>query len=585
MAILLAFAFVSGIVTVLSPCILPMLPIVLSSSAAGGKRRPLGVITGLIISFSLFTLLISQIVSWLGVSPNTLRYIAIGIIGFLGLSMIIPKLNELVERVFSFLPRLAGDNQHQGDGFSPGFVTGLSLGLVWAPCAGPILASVTALAATQSVTLGSAFVVLAYAIGSGIPLLAIAYGGRSLINKVPVLNKNLGKVQRVFGVVMILTAFAIALNFDVLVSAWLTQNLPSGISSVMANFETSDAIQEQLDKLSQSEIQGGYFSNSDLTLTDLELGTILPNLGPAPEFTGITHWINSEPLTLQELKGKVVLVDFWTYSCINCVRTLPYLTEWHRKYADDGLVIVGVHAPEFAFEQETKNVIDAAERFGIEYPIAQDNEFTTWRAYNNRYWPAKYFIDVEGNVRYVHFGEGEYEESELVIQQLLAEAGISTGEKLTTEQAVPITSAQTPELYVGYSRQEAFESLTPLVVDEAASYLMPDEISLDHFGVSGRWIFREEHAEALEKGNLLNLHFSAKDVYLVLDAPEPGRIRVSLSDTKLKNLSPEIDKNGEILIDEATLYHLVSLEEFTESIATIEFIDPGLQVFAFTFGS
>jgi cytochrome c biogenesis protein CcdA/thiol-disulfide isomerase/thioredoxin len=585
MAILLFFAFLSGFVTVLSPCVLPVLPIVLSSSAASGKRRPLGVITGLVISFSIFTLLISQIVRLLGLSANTLRIVAVAIIGFLGLSMIIPKLNELVERAFGFLPRLAGDNQHQGNGFSPGFITGLSLGLIWAPCAGPILASVTALAATQSVNFGSVLVVIAYAIGSGIPLLGIAYGGRSLIQKVPFLSGNLGKVQRLFGVVMILTAIAIALNFDILVSVWLTQNLPSGIASLMSNFETSDLIQKQIDQLSESDMQTDYFTNSDLTLAELEMGIMLPNLGPAPDFSGIDNWINSEPLALADLRGKVVLVDFWTYSCINCVRTLPYLTDWHAKYKDDGLVIIGVHTPEFAFEKETQNVVNAINRFKIEYAVAQDNDYITWRAYNNRYWPAKYFIDAQGYVRYVHFGEGEYEESELVIQQLLAEAGMKTDQALTREEAVPISREQTPELYIGYGRQEAFVSSTPLVIDEAATYTIPDEIPLHHFSVSGRWIFLREHAESLEAGNQLTLHFNAKDVYLVFVAEQPGRIRVDLSNPQLKNSSPEIDENSEILIDEATLYHLVSLDGLMEGSLTIEFLDPGLQVFAFTFGS
>jgi cytochrome c biogenesis protein CcdA/thiol-disulfide isomerase/thioredoxin len=558
---------------------------VLSSSAASGKRRPLGVITGLVISFSLFTLLISQIVRLLGLSANTLRIMAVVIIGFLGLSMIIPKLNELVERAFSFLPRLAGDNQHEGNGFTPGFITGLSLGLIWAPCAGPILASVTALAATQSVTFGSALVVIAYAVGSGIPLLGIAYGGRSLIQKVPFLSKNLGKVQRLFGVVMILTAIAIALNFDILVSVWLTQNLPSGIASMMSNFETSDLIQDQINQLSDSDMRTDYFTNSNLSLAELEMGIILPNLGPAPDFTGIVNWINSEPLTLADLRGKVVLIDFWTYSCINCVRTLPYLTDWHAKYQDDGLVIVGVHTPEFAFEEETQNVVNAVNRFQIEYAVAQDNDYATWRAYNNRFWPAKYFIDVQGNVRYVHFGEGEYEESELVIRQLLAEAGMEIDEALTREEAVPISSGQTPELYIGYGRQEAFVSPTPLVIDEEATYSEPDRVPLHHFAVSGRWVFRREHAMSLEAGNQLTLHFNAKDVYLVLDSELPGRIRVNLPSPQLENKSPDIDENGEILIDQASLYHLVSLDGITEGTVTIDFLDPGLQVFAFTFGS
>lgn len=585
MAVLLVFAFLSGVVTVLSPCILPVLPIVLSSSAASGKRRPLGVISGLIISFSLFTLLITQIVSWLGLSANTLRIVAVLIIAFLGASMIVPKLNEIVEKAFGFLPRLAGDNQHQGNGFAPGFVTGLSLGLVWAPCAGPILASVTALAATQSVNFASALVVLSYAIGSGIPLLAIAYGGRSVIRKVPFLSNNLGKVQRVFGVVMLLTAVAIALNFDVLVTAWLTDRLPSGLSSALSAFESSETVSQQLDQLTNREGSPSYFVSGETTTKNLLSGERLPNLGTAPELTGITNWINSEPLTMEELRGKVVLIDFWTYSCINCVRTLPYLTEWYEKYKDDGLVIIGVHTPEFAFEKETDNVVAAAKRYNIEYPIAQDNDYGTWRAYNNRYWPAKYFIDAQGNVRYTHFGEGEYETSELVIQQLLAEAGAKVKEELTVESAVPITSLQTPELYVGYRRQAAFVSPEMVAMDQPAMYSIPDAVPLNRFAVSGNWVFTEEFAEPLNAGSRLMLHFQAKDVYLVMDSETPARIRVSLAKPKAKNLSPDINSQGEILVDGASLYHLASLEEFAEGWLEIEFLDLGAQVFAFTFGS
>ncbi|MCJ7624604.1 MAG: cytochrome c biogenesis protein DipZ, partial [Anaerolineaceae bacterium] len=432
MFILILFSLLSGLVTVLSPCVLPVLPIVLSSSASQGKKRPLGVITGLIISFSIFTLAISQIVKLLGLSAQTLRIIAISVIGFLGLSMIIPKFNDWIEKALSFIPNIAGNSHKEGSGFMPGFITGLSLGLVWAPCAGPILASVTALAATSQVSFASAIVVVSYAIGSGIPLLGIAHGGRSLIQKVPFLSKNLGKVQKVFGVIMILTAALIALNVDALVTTWLTQLLPSGWSSALTALETGDIISEQLDEVSGNEGGPSYFVSGEINKENLGSGVQLPNLGPAPEFTGINNWINSEPLTLAELKGKVVIVDFWTYSCINCVRTLPYITDWNIKYADDGLVIIGVHTPEFEFEKDTMNVQDAVTRFGIEYPVAQDNDFATWRAFNNRYWPAKYFIDAEGNVRYTHFGEGKYEESELVIKQLLSEIGVNSNEALTT---------------------------------------------------------------------------------------------------------------------------------------------------------
>jgi len=586
MVILILFALLSGIVTVLSPCVLPVLPIVLSSSASSGKRRPLGVITGLIISFSLFTLAISEIVKLLGLSASTLRIIAVAVIGILGLSMIIPKLNEFIEKALSFIPRMAGDSQKQGNGFGPGFITGLSLGLVWAPCAGPILASVTALAATQEITFASVIVVVAYAIGSGIPLLGIAYGGRSIIQKVPFLSKNLGKVQKGFGVIMILTAVLIALNVDVLVTTWLLRNFPSTLTSALSEFERSEAVSEQLDELSGSDMGTNYFVTEDFTEEDLQTGRMLPNLGPAPELVGINNWINSEPLTLEDLRGQVVLIDFWTYSCINCVRTLPYLTDWYDKYADDGFVIIGVHTPEFAFEEYPENVQDAVERFDIEYPVAQDNEYQTWRAYNNRYWPAKYFIDAEGNIRYTHFGEGDYDVSELVIRQLLADIGVDADEELSGPADVEFMSEQTPEIYIGYSRQELFASPEEVVRNEQSSYSIPDELPRDNFAVSGQWTFHNEYAQVAESGAQMKLHFFAQDVYMVLDlADQPGTVTVEVLSPDKENLSEDLNEQNEILVDEARLYHLVSFDEPVEGELILTFNQPGLQTFTFTFGS
>ena len=578
MLILILFSLLSGLVTVLSPCVLPVLPIVLSSSAAKGKRRPLGVISGLIISFSIFTLAISQIVQWLGLSAQTLRIVAISVIGFLGLSMLIPKLNELVEKGLAFIPRLAGDSHKEGSGFWPGFITGLSLGLVWAPCAGPILASVTALAATQEVSFASVLVVVSYAIGAGIPLLAIAYGGRSAIQKVPFLSKNLGKVQKVFGVVMILTAILIALNVDVMVTVWLTDMLPSKWTSSLTAFENSAAVNQQLNSLGGN--QNAYFvSGNDASAEEL------PNLGPAPELVGLENWINSEPLTLEELRGKVVLVDFWTYSCVNCVRTLPYLRDWHDKYADDGLVIIGVHTPEFAFEEEIENVRDAVERFDLQYPIAQDNEYLTWRAFNNRYWPAKYFIDAQGNVRYTHFGEGDYEESELVIQQLLAEIGVESQEELSGPPEVRFSSRQTPETYIGYGRQASFASPEGVVKDAESSYSFPAQLDKDQFALSGRWTLTREYAQAGESGAQLRLHFYGKDVYLVMDSAQPGMVNVTVENPEVANASDDIDSDGNIRVDGARLYHLASFNEALEGTLLMTFNDPGVQAFAFTFGS
>jgi cytochrome c biogenesis protein CcdA/thiol-disulfide isomerase/thioredoxin len=424
MVIVILFAALSGLVTVLSPCILPILPVVLSSSANQGKARPVGVIAGLILSFSVFTLLVSRLVALLGLSANTLRLAAVVIIGLLGLSMIVPVLNTWVEKAFSLLPGLAPQNRQAGAGFGAGFLTGTSLGLIWAPCAGPILAAVTALVATQTISWGTVLVVVAYAIGSGVPLLAIAYGGRALIHHIPFLTRNLLRVQQTFGIVMVLTAGLIAFNADTLVTARVTAMIPASWNTALDSFETSPAVSQQLGQL----VPGGPAISQPVPVTggSSQIKMDLPNLGAAPDFTGISNWINSSPLTMKDLQGKVVLVDFWTYTCINCIHTLPYVTGWYSKYKDQGFVVIGVHTPEFSFEHETHNVTEAMKGFGITYPVAQDNDYATWKAYNNIYWPAEYLIDANGNLRYTHFGEGNYDVTEKVIQALLAESGHGT---------------------------------------------------------------------------------------------------------------------------------------------------------------
>jgi cytochrome c biogenesis protein CcdA/thiol-disulfide isomerase/thioredoxin len=435
MVILILFATLSGLVTVLSPCILPALPIVLSSSAASGRARPLGVITGLMISFSLFTLAISKIVSLLGLSANALRLGAVVIIAILGLSLLIPAFNQWVELLLSALPGSVNGNSTQGAGFWQGFLTGASLGLIWAPCAGPILAAVTTLAATQTITFGAALVVIFYAIGSGIPLLLIAYGGRAFINKVSFLSRNLEKVQQTFGAVMVLTALLIAFNMDTLVTSWVTEMVPSSWTTSLNSFESNPVVSSQLIQLKQDASTDQKTEAPTATIPMQSIppsgNNALPNYGPAPEFVEINHWINSQPLTMKDLKGKVVLVDFWTYTCINCIHTLPYVTDWYNKYHDQGFVVIGVHTPEFTFEHETSNVENAVKQYKIYYPVAQDNNYVTWGAYQNEYWPAEYLIDADGNLRYTHFGEGSYDETEKNIQQLLAEAEKSVSKPIT----------------------------------------------------------------------------------------------------------------------------------------------------------
>ena len=577
MIILILFSLLSGLVTVLSPCILPVLPIVLSSTLTGGKRRPLGVVTGLIISFSIFTLAISQIVSLLGISANVLRIVAVVIIGILGLGLILPGLNEMIEKLFNRLPGLVKQDGQQGTGFGSGFITGASLGLIWAPCAGPILAAVTTLAATQAVTFGSVVVVISYAIGSGIPLLAIAYGGRNLMQRVPFLVNNTRKVQQTFGVIMIVTAALIAFNVDTMVTAWVTDMVPSSWTAQLNQFESNPTVSKQLNNLNSDSNQNGGVI--------LDTGGSLQDLGPAPELTGITNWINSEPLTLSSLKGKVVLIDFWTYSCVNCVRTFPFLKDWYSKYKDQGFVIIGVHTPEFAFEHDSANVEQAVKRFGIEYPVAQDNNYGTWRAYNNHYWPAEFLIGPNGHLRYTHFGEGHYDVTEMSIQTLLAEAGHPVNQSLSDMNTAEFSQNQTPETYVGTGRQQNFSSPEDVLNGKASTYSIPDNLPLHHFAVSGTWQFESEYATVTDAGDKLELHFYAKDVYLVMDSTQPAQATVTLLSPDQTNQTEDLNSDGQVTIDQARLYHLVSLDKAQEGTVVIQFDQPDVDVYSFTFGS
>jgi cytochrome c biogenesis protein CcdA/thiol-disulfide isomerase/thioredoxin len=572
MGVLLFFSLLSGIITILSPCILPILPIVLSSSATNQKARPLGLIAGLIVSFSLFTLIITKIVSYLGLSANTLRLLSVFLLILIGLTMLIPALTVLFDRVVGFLPGLVKTNT-QGSGFGQGFLTGASLGLIWAPCAGPILSAVIIVAATQTLSLNSALVIFAFSIGVGIPLLAITYGGRAVIQRVRLLSGNLVRIQRIFGVTVVLTAVLIGFNLDTQFTAWATSAIPAGWTAGINAFENSPVVQQQL-ALLRGHGASVFAANSD----------ILGQYGPARDFTGATGWINSPPLTRDGLKGKVVLVDFWTYSCINCIRTFPYLLDWYAKYKDNGFVIIGVHTPEFAFEHDTANVAAAVQRFGITYPVVQDNNYVIWNAYLNSYWPAEYLIDAQGEVRHYQYGEGNYDKTELAIQALLAEAGHPVSVDLTKGPTVQFSSGVTPETYLGTDRQSGFASPEPVADGKVSTYSIPATLSLNNFAVSGSWDFEPQYAQETSAGAQLTLHFFAQDVYLVMTSDQPAIVTISSLTPNPPNPSEDVNAQGQISVSASRLYHLAHYSRAVEGIITLRFDSPGVRVFSFTFG-
>jgi cytochrome c biogenesis protein CcdA/thiol-disulfide isomerase/thioredoxin len=532
MALLALFALIAGAATAVSPCVLPVLPIVLSAGASGGRRRPFGIVTGLTLSFTFATVALVYVIDALGLPDDLLRTTAIVILLLFGLSLVVPAISARVE---AWLTRLApaGRAGDPNGGFRSGVAVGLSLGFVYAPCAGPILAGVITVSASQSFTAGRLAVAFSYALGSAIVLYALMLGGRRLTRR---LSRQAGRFQLATGVIMVMVAVAMLANLDTRFQTAIANHLPSVLVDPSQGLETSHA--------------------ADRALASVRRHNTLKELGMAPEFTDTQQWFNTpgdRPLTMASLRGKVVLIDFWTYTCINCIRTLPYLKALDARYRKDGLVIVGVHTPEFPFERDAGNVKRAIAQDGIRYPVVQDNKYGTWDAYGNQYWPAEYFVDAKGQVRYTHFGEGDYANKERIVRQLLAEAGDKPGAGMTHahgEQPSAVTT--TPETYLGTAR-------TP----HPPGYLVFD----------GPWHRTAESAEA-GVGSRLELDFNARRVFLVLGSPRRARtVRVLLDGKPLRQFA----------VQHQRLYTIVDLPHVGQHKLELRF-DPGIQGYAFTFG-
>jgi cytochrome c biogenesis protein CcdA/thiol-disulfide isomerase/thioredoxin len=528
MLILLGFAFLAGIFTALSPCILPVLPAILAAGTAQGKMRPFGTVLGLVLSFSFFTLALTSIVHATGVSPNFLRWVAIALIFLFGLVMVSEKLSLWFAKITTPIADLGQRLQGKATatGFWSGLMFGVALGLLWTPCAGPILAAITTLAATGAVSFTAVLLTLSYSVGAGIPMFLFAYGGNKLVQSSHFLSRHSERIRQFFGCLMIVFAVVLAFNWDMLLQEKLARLTPAFFT------EKGRKLEEEL----------GALRGHGLTIGS-----------KAPEITGIAQWINSPPLTLEELKGKVVLIDFWTYSCINCLRTLPYLKNWYADYKNEGFVIIGVHTPEFVFEKNFDNVSAAVKHLGIEYPVALDNDYKTWQAYHNNYWPAHYLIDQNGIIRMVHYGEGSYVETENAIRELL---GMSPIEMKEPEQNLrPLT----PETYLGKNRGHPLINYTPPLGD-------------NEIGLKGSWTIEDEYILANGDDCYLDLNFLAKQVYLVLGGSSPNPIQVYL-DGKL---------SGTILVDMPRKYDVVSTTYGRHQLSLK--VPAGIQAYAFTFG-
>lgn len=573
MLLLIVFAFLAGLATVLSPCVFPVLPAILSASASGGKGRPIGVILGLTTSFVFFTLSLTTLVQSFDLSANVLRYTAIVIIGIFGIILLFPSLSNkftiLTDSFANFGVRLQERSRSQKSGLLSGLIIGIALGLVWTPCAGPILAAITTLVATQKVSIEVLLLICAYSIGAAFPLFLIAYGGQRLFN-LSFLAKYAENIRQFFGAFMILTALALALNWDIYFQQLALKYFPN------IQIEKNVWVEEQLQKLRRTSPFVQSYTNKKNGKEDL------PYIAPAPDLTGITAWINSRPLTLEQLKGKVVLIDFWTYSCINCIRTFPYLRYWYDTYKDKDFLIIGVHTPEFEFEKNEANVKEAAKRFHLMYPIAMDNHYQTWEAFYNYYWPAHYLIDQNGIVREVHFGEGEYLETENAIRYLLHLPLINEEKK--NQQPTDLAEI-TPEIYLGYTRAEAYLPEIQIVRDKMSTYSYQQSLNRNHVGLKGKWTVSREYITSESNEAELSLNFNANQVYLVLGGASEKSIQIELDGQPLSPsfFTADINKQGEIQVKEPRKYDIVNLKGQHEHILTL-YIPKGIQVYAFTFG-
>ena len=576
--LLLILSYLAGVLTIISPCILPVLPFVFARAGQPFMRSGLPLLLGMAVTFAGVATLAAVGGSW-AVQANSLgRAVALLILGLFGLMLAFPALADRATRpIVSLGARLteAAGPERTGGSFWASLLLGVATGLLWAPCAGPILGLVLTGAALQGATIGTSLLLLAYAAGAATSLaFALLIGGR--VFAAMKRSIRVGEwFRRSLGALVLLAVAAIALGLD------------TGLLTKLSLAGTSTVEQRLLDSLRPDDR-----SEQTSTLGDGPLGFE----GELASLSGATAWLNSPPLSREALRGKVVLVDFWTYSCINCLRTLPYVRAWEAKYRAAGLVVIGVHAPEFAFERDPENVAKAVRDLGVTYPVALDNNHAIWRGFNNSYWPAHYFIDARGRIRYHHFGEGNYAESEKVIQRLLAENGRAVGDMRTVTVRTKGASAaaswndvRSAETYLGHLRAERFASPGGFVRDTGHEYVAPPRLPLNAWALAGRWLVGSEYATAQSTGARIVYRFHARDLHLVLGPSATGRrvrFRVTIDGKPpAGDHGTDINDAGNGMIEGQRLYQLVRQKSAVrERTFAIEFLDPGAQAFAFTFG-
>lgn len=574
-------AYVGGVLTILSPCILPVLPFVFARADQPFRRSSLPLLGGMVLTFSAAAIVAAVGGHWVIRLNQGGRYFAMVIFLILGLTLLFPALAEWLTRP---LVRIGAGLQSGPAGqasVGKSFLLGISTGLLWTPCAGPILGLILTGAAIQGPSTHTSFLLLAFALGAASSLGIALFAGNKAF---AAMKKSLSFevwIRRGLGVAVLLGVIAIALGWD------------TNLLTKFSFLNTAKAEEHLIGALGPAKpVMAAETAPAPLNDEVPEL----QDEGRMPEFPDGVTWLNARPLTRESLRGKVVLVDFWTYSCINCLRALPYVEAWAAKYKDSGLVVIGVHTPEFAFEKERSNVEKAVRDLNVTYPVAIDSEYKIWRAFNNEYWPAHYFIDGKGRIRYHHFGEGGYDESERVIQELLKENGATRLNGGTVniaasgaEAAPSAGGGRSPETYIGYHRAENFASSQPLAHDSRKIYSLPARPSLNQWGLSGAWKVGEESAVLQSAPGKISFRFHGRDLHLVLGPTKDGkpvRFRVTLDGTAPgDDRGSDAATDGSGIVHEHRLYQLIRQKgQVEDRTFEIEFLDPGVQAFAFTFG-
>jgi cytochrome c biogenesis protein CcdA/thiol-disulfide isomerase/thioredoxin len=585
--LLFVLAYFGGVLTIVSPCILPVIPFVLARADRPFLRNGLPMLVGMTLAFAVVATLASVAGGWVVSANQYGRIAALTLLAIFGVTLLFPELaDRLMRPLVAIGARLSQSADHASEGslWAP-LLLGVATGFLWAPCAGPVLGLILTGAALQGASIATTLLLLTYAAGAATSLaLALLIGGRVF----SAMKRSIGAgewIRRGLGAAVLVAIVAIAFGFD------------TGFLTNVSVASTTSLEQGLLDRLWPHQNAAAMTGGPSMMMRAKPSGQDeeLPVEGPAPSFAGAVEWLNSKPLTAEDLKGKVVLVDFWTYSCINCLRAIPYVRAWAKKYRDHGLVVIGVHAPEFAFERNVDNVKKAIATLGIKYPVAIDNDYKIWRAFENEYWPAHYFIDAKGQIRHHHFGEGEYDESERVIQKLLAEAGdshVPTGivavNASGAEAAADTSEVKSPETYVGYDRIDHFVSPGGVEQDKSHVYAA-GEMNLNDWSLVGNWTISGERASLDQKDGSIVYRFHARDLHLVLGPSADGspvRFRVTIDGAAPGAAhGMDADSDGQGVVTAQRLYQLVrDPGTVADHTFEIRFLDPGVQAYAFTFG-